>query len=150
MNQLCFELIGEMMVRGSAESNELKIAKGQFAFLTALLASQDHVATLDDATKDLNEKFEDLGKWRGRITLELKQGGIIEPIGATNSNRPSRNRGLLRVWTLCDVARAKAWLKWLERRIEGKENPPAAATADGISESKSQDSNQEEPKNATE
>ena len=113
-------------------SNELKIAKGQLVFLEALLSHPDRVCTLDDGTSDLAFRFDDDGgKWRGHITLGLWLCGLIESVGAENSKRPSRNRGLLRKWRCKDDAKARRKIEQLKRWIDQKENPQTAATVDG-------------------
>ena len=106
-----------------SDRNDLKIAKGQVALLAALIAANDHLATLDDATANLSEKFDDDGKWRGHICLGLSQDGLIETVGAENSKRTSRNAGLLRRWRLVDVAKAKLKIESLQRWIDGIEKP---------------------------
>ena len=100
------------------EPNNLKILKGQFALLAALLAANDGNGTLDDATAKLSEPFEDSGKWRGQITLGLCREGLIASVGAENSKRRSRHCGLLHRWRLVDRKKAQAKIEALRRFIE--------------------------------
>ncbi len=100
------------------DPNNFKILKGQVALLAALLAANDGNGTLDDATAKLSEPFEDSGKWRGQITLGLCREGLIESVGAVNSNRRSRHRGLLRRWRLVDRVKARAKIESLRLFIE--------------------------------
>ncbi len=131
MIQLHFEFMVGVHDDATHVPNSLKIAKGQLDLLESLLAKSDRVCTLDDATRDLAESFDDGGKWRGSITLELYRDGVISQAGAENSKRPSRNRGLLRSWRLEDERKAKQLIESLRRFIEAKENPPTAATVRG-------------------
>ena len=136
MIQLHFEFVVGVHDADRGVPNSLKIAKGQLDLLEALLAKPDRVATLDDATEDLSEAFEDGGKWRGQITLELFRDGVITQAGAENSKRPSRNRGLQRKWRSTDDRKVRQAIEALRRWIEAKENPQTAATVGGQVESK--------------
>ena len=100
------------------EPNNTKILKGQVALLAALLTANDGNGTLDDATAKLSEPFDDSGKWRGQITLGLCRDGLIESVGAVNSKRRSRHRGLLRRWRLVDRVKARAKIESLRQFIE--------------------------------
>jgi len=124
-----------MKLRGmesGARHNAVTIAAGQVAFLQALLSSPCGYCSIDDATADLAEPFRDGGKWRGTVVRGLAVAGIIEPIGATASMRPSRHRGLLHCWRLKDRDKAARRLaRLLERSSSAIENPQAAATAAG-------------------
>jgi hypothetical protein len=134
MIQLHFEfLVGlqEVLNHGDRIGNALKIAKGQLALLQALLSKNDRCCTLDDATEDLSIKFSDDGKWRGHVTLGLFSDGLIDRVGAENSKRPSRNRGLLRLWILLDESKARKRIESLQRLITERENPRSAATENG-------------------
>lgn len=131
MIQLNFEFMVGVHDESAPVPNSLKIAKGQLDLLETLIGKADRVATLDDATPDLLESFDDGGKWRGSITLELFRDGVISQAGAENSKRPSRNRGLLRLWRLTDERKARQAIESLRRFIEAKENPQTAATVRG-------------------
>lgn len=138
MMQLQFEfMVGlqESISNQDRICNALLIAKGQIELLEALLRKTDKRCTLDDATSDLCTPFDGGGKWRGSITLGLFLDGLIDRVGADNSRRPSRNRGLLRIWYLRDEAKAKKRIESLRRRISAKENPQTAATESGQVES---------------
>ncbi len=135
MTQLWFEFVVGLFDE-SHVPNSLKIAKGQLDLLETLMAKVDRLGTLDDATDDLTESFDDGGKWRGSITLELFRDGVIGHAGAENSKRPSRNRGLLRLWRLVDERKAMRRIEYLRRLIDEIENPQTAATACGQAESK--------------
>ncbi len=138
MIQLHFEfLIGlqEVLNNGERIGNALKIAKGQVELLQALLSKNDRRCTLDDATADLSFKFDDDGKWRGHVTLGLFIEGLIDRVGAENSKRPSRNRGLLRLGQLLDESKARKRIESLQRWISERENPRSAATENGQVES---------------
>ena len=100
------------------DPNSLKILKGQVSLLAALLAANDGNGTLDDATAKLSEPFEDAGKWRGQIPLGLWRDRLIEPVGAENSKRRSRHRGLLRRWRLIDRAKAVKKIEAIRLTIE--------------------------------
>ena len=106
-----------------SDRNDVKIAKGQVALLAALVAAKDHQASLDDATANLSDKFEDDGKWRGQITKGLQKDGLIEKDEAKNSRRVSRNGGLLWSWRLVDSGKAKLKIESLQRWIDGIEKP---------------------------
>ena len=108
----------------SDETNSLKIAKAQIALLSALLSADDCNGTLDDGTANLSEPFEDSEKWRGQIPLGLGREGLIESIGAENSRRRSRHRGLLRRWRLVDQAKARRKIEVLRRLIEPRFSAP--------------------------
>jgi hypothetical protein len=136
--QLNFEFVvglQEVLINGERIGNALKIAKGQVELLQALLSKKDRRCTLDDATEDLSLKFSDDGKWRGRVTLGLFLEGLIDRVGAENSKRPSRNRGLLRLWILLDESKARKRIESLQRWITERENPRTAATERGQVES---------------
>lgn len=138
MIQLHFEfLVGlqEVLNHGERFGNGLKIAKGQLELLQALLSKNDKRCTLDDATADLSIKFSDDGKWRGVVTLGLYNDKLIDRVGAENSKRPSRNRGLLRLWRLLDESKARKRIESLKRWISERENPRTAATERGQVES---------------
>lgn len=138
MIQLNFEfMVGlhEVLINGDRIGNALKIAKGQLALLQALLSKNDRRCTLDDATEDLSITFSDDGKWRGHVTLGLFLEGLIDRVGAENSKRPSRNRGLLRLWLLLDESKARKRIESLQRWITERENPRTAATERGQVES---------------
>ena len=149
MIQLHFEFMVGAHNTNPRVSNAMKIAKGQLALLETLFAKSDHTCTLDDATRDLLELFNDGGKWRGSITLELYRDGVISPCGADNSRRPSRNGGLLHVWTIANIGKARRWIAWLRRWIEAKENPQTAATVGGQVKSKSKAPKRKDSGNAT-
>ena len=131
MSQTVFNFAIEYQAVIMADRNDVKIAKGQIALLAALLAASDDLGSLDDATADLNERFEDDGKWRGQICLGLAKDGLIVQAGAVNSRRLSRHAGLLRRWRLVDPVNAKKRIEKLKRFVESFENPSTAATADG-------------------
>lgn len=134
MIQLQFEfLVGlqEFVNNSDSVGNVLKIAKGQLDLLQTLLSKKDRICTLDDATADLSIKFDDNGKWRGAVTLGLFSDGLIDRVGAENSKRPSRNRGLLRLWILLDESKARKRIESLQRLITERENPRSAATENG-------------------
>lgn len=138
MIQLHFEFIvglQEAINNSERICNSLKIAKGQVELLQALLSKGNKRCTLDDATADLSLKFDDDGKWRGAVTLGLFTDGLIEQAGAENSKRPSRNRGLLRLWILLDESKARKRIESLQRWISERENPRTAATERGQVES---------------
>ena len=116
--QTYFEFAIEFRTPVDDEPNGLKILKGQVALLVALIAANDGIGTLDDATAKLSEPFEDAGTWRGQIPLGLWRDGLIEPIGAENSKRRSRHRGLLRRWRLVDQAKAKLKIEALRISID--------------------------------
>lgn len=116
--QTYFEFAIEYKTPVGDEPNNLKIPKGQIALLAALLAANDGNGTLDDATAKLSEPFEDSGKWRGQITLGLCREGLIASVGAENSKRRSRHRGLLRRWRLVDRKKAQSKIEALRRLIE--------------------------------
>lgn len=140
MIQLHFEfLVGlqEALKHGDSFGNAMKIARGQLELLQALLSKNDKRCTLDDATADLSIKFSDDGKWRGAVTLGLFTDGLIDRVGAENSKRPSRNRGLLRLWQLLDEAKARKRIESLQQWISERENPRSAATENGQVESTS-------------
>ena len=100
-----------------------KRVKHKLAFLLKLTESD--VASIDDATTDLNEKFEDGGSWRGGITLSLSIAGIIEKVGYELSNRPSRHRSVIAKWRWKDRAKGSREIEKLKRRYQ-KKNPSAA------------------------
>ena len=77
-----------------------RVIAGKIAMLRALLESRDGTATIDDATADLAEPFDDGGKWRGSVTQSLSMAGIIEGNGVEKSDRPSRHRGYVTRWRL--------------------------------------------------
>lgn len=138
MIQLHFEFIvglQEVLNNGERIGNTLKIAKAQLELLQALLSKNDKRCTLDDATADLSIKFSDDGKWRGAVTLGLYNDKLIDRVGAENSKRPSRNRGLLRLWRLLDESKARKRIESLQRWISERENPRSAATENGQVES---------------
>lgn len=116
--QTYFEFAIEYRTPVGDEPNCQKILKGQVALLAALLTANDGNGTLDDATAKLAEPFEDSGKWRGQITLGLWRDGLIEPVGAENSRRRSRHRGLLRRWRLMDREKAQLKIEALRISIE--------------------------------
>lgn len=118
LHQTVFEFAIEFRTPVGDEPNNLKIAKGQFSLLVALLAANDGNGNLDDATAKLTDKFEDAGKWRGQVPLGLFREGLIEPIGADNSKRRSRHSGLLRRWRLIDRAKAQLKIDALRVRID--------------------------------
>lgn len=130
--QTFFEFAIEYRTIIESESNPLKIAKGQVALLGALIAASDNVGTLDDATAELSEAFDDDGKWRGAICLGLWKDGFIEHAGAENSRRRSRNRGLLRRWRLVDRARAQKKISALLRMIERLEKSRTIDDSKGV------------------
>ena len=74
------------------------IRADELRFLDALCKSDE--VTMDDAVDDLSAKFKDGGRWRGSIPLRLARDGLIVRVGATNSRREHRHRGLLRVWRI--------------------------------------------------
>lgn len=131
MSQLYFQFAIEYQAVVLSDRNDVKIAKGQVALLAALLGAKDHCGTLDNATADLSYRFEDDGKWRGQVTLGLFLDGLIDRVGAENSKRKSRNRGLLRKWRLLDEQKARQRIDSLRRLIESIENPRTAATDRG-------------------
>ncbi|MFO0885918.1 MAG: hypothetical protein U0894_17325 [Pirellulales bacterium] len=96
----------------------LLVAKGQLAFLEALLRSPDGTATIDDATDDLSKKFDDDGKWRGSIPRSLATRGIIEKAGYATSCRPSRHACPTTRWRLKDRAKAEAMAKELREAFQ--------------------------------
>lgn len=132
MNQTYFEFAIAYRTVINADRNDLKIAKGQVAFLAALVNANDQKGTLDDATADLATAFDDNGKWRGAITLQLSLDGLIAEVGATNSRRLSRRRGLLRRWRLVDAGKARRKIESLKRWIDETESPRPGATGTGI------------------
>ncbi len=131
--QLYFEfmVMRDCLFVSNQVNNSLQIAKGQLRLLEALLATPSRIATIDDATENLADRFDDGGKWRGQVTLGLYLDGVIDRVGADNSQRPHRNRGLLRVWRLISESKAVKRIQSLRRFIQEKENPQSAATDAG-------------------
>lgn len=120
----------------SAEYRAELVASGQVAFLRALLASSDGTATVDHATADLSAKFANGGKWRGSIPSRLARQRIIERVGDTKSDRPSRHRGYVSLWRLLDRDKARQEIDRLTKWLDAiKENPQSAATDAGKIES---------------
>ncbi len=127
MTQTYFQFALEFRTVVVDDRNDVKIAKGQVALLAALVLANDHRGTLDDATADLSATFDDGGKWRGRITLGLSVDGIIAEVGATNSKRIRRNRGLIRRWRLVDVDKARRKIESLKRWLDATKKPLTVA-----------------------
>jgi hypothetical protein len=126
------EAMKQQGMESAARHNAATIAAGQVAFLQALLTATSGRCSIDDATSDLAEPFLDGGKWRGTVVRGLAVAGIIEPVGATVSMRPSRHRGLLQCWRLKDRDKAKRRLaRLLEQSNCATKNPQTAATAAG-------------------
>jgi len=105
----------------------LSAMKCQLAMLDALLKSSNGIATICDATSDRTATFQDGGKWRGPAILALANANMIRGIGAANSRRLSRNRGLVRVWQLSDPDGAKQIAKQLRSIIQRQSSTVAAA-----------------------
>ncbi|MDP1561990.1 MAG: hypothetical protein Q8M16_11480 [Pirellulaceae bacterium] len=149
MTQTVFNFAIEYQQTIIGNRNDVKIAKGQIALLRHLLAAKDNLGSLDGATTDLTMKFADNGKWRGWVCLGLSIDGLITEVGAVNSQRPPRNRGLLRRWRLVDAGKAKRKIKSLESWLEGIENPPTAGTVGGSSKANDTKSKSGENENAS-
>ena len=70
--------------------------------------------TIDDATgaEEHAQKYpEKAGNWRGTVTRELSQRGIIAPTGQwIRSQRPSRHATQNREWYIADAGKALAFL----------------------------------------
>jgi hypothetical protein len=96
----------------AALHREFQIKATQLALLQAILRSPNRTATLDDATPDLEEAFEDGGRWRGSIPRGLN--GLIESAGVVLSSRPSRHRGFLTRWRGLDDGALTAKCRELE------------------------------------
>ncbi|MBX3435310.1 MAG: hypothetical protein KF847_18490 [Pirellulales bacterium] len=97
-----------------------RVTAGKAALLRALLNAPDGTATIDDATADLSAEFRDGGKWRGTVTRSLAVLGLIEPVGAEKSDRPSRHRGYVTRWRLRDRQKAVAYLASLVRSLDAR------------------------------
>lgn len=127
----------------AADARAEAVAAGQVALLRALLAADDSTGTIDDATDDLDHRFEGGGKWRGTIPSALSRRGIIERIGDRKSDRPTRHRGYVSVWRLRDREKARQEIErltaWLSA-FEVKENPQSAGTDAGKVESQNTNS----------
>lgn len=124
MMQLTFEFFADDVPKPIAH---------KLAFLLKL--SESDVASIDDATPDLNETFPDGGSWRGAILLSLSTAGVIEKVGYELSNRPSRHRSVIAKWRWKDKAKGIEITEKLKQKYQTK-NPPGAT--DGQS---SQDAN---------
>lgn len=85
------------------------------AFLEASLRSSDATATSDLATSTPSDAYADGGKWRGGVFVTLRNDGVIEPVGFEQSTRPSRHRGPVMRWRLCDRELAKVMLEAMKR-----------------------------------
>lgn len=142
MIQTTFQFAIEFQAAIHSQSNDVRIASCQLALLTHLLGANDRCGTIDNATADLSKSFGDDGRWRGYVTLGLHADGIIEPVGAEKSRRPSRNRGLIHRWRLVNADRAKDRINELQRCLE-KQNPLTAGTVAGNSESSNTNSKTE-------
>lgn len=90
-----------------------RVTAGKVAMLRALLGSPDGTATIDDATADLAERFDDGGKWRGTVCRTLSMAKIIERVSVEKSDRPSRHRGYVTRWLLVDRCKAQVALSRL-------------------------------------
>lgn len=96
-----------------------RIVTDQLALLDAIIGSADGTATADDAATDDHRiaGYDDGGKWRGTVTRELSDDGIIRCVAATRSKRPTRHAGWIGRWAIADRALAdarRAYLrKWL-------------------------------------
>ncbi|MBI2480728.1 MAG: hypothetical protein HYV60_19505 [Planctomycetia bacterium] len=105
----------------------LRAMKLQLAMLDALNTSSNGIGTVCDATTDRDVKFDDGGKWRGPAILELANANLISRVGAANSRRPSRNRGLVCLWKLKDPEGARQTAENLRSIIQRKSSTVAAA-----------------------
>lgn len=90
-----------------------RVTQGKIAMLTALLSSPDGTATIDDATADLTEQFNDGGKWRGSVCRTLAMAKLIERVAIVKSDRPSRHGGHVTCWRVVDRGRAQLALSRL-------------------------------------
>ena len=121
--------------RGKAEGMALasirkrhKIIVSQLAFLDAIAASPDGMATTDDATDDLRDTFADGGKWRGNVVKELAFDKLIAKAGVVLSTRQARHRGYLTRWRILDRQRIDLRRAELRRILDAN---PAPSIADG-------------------
>ncbi len=103
------------------------------AMLRALLVSSDGTATIDDATADLAAEFTDGGKWRGTVCRSLAVAGIIDRVAVVKSDRPSRHRGYVTRWRICDRRKAALLLSRLVAAMDSRLST-AATLATAISE----------------
>ncbi len=92
------ELFRDEGAKLAALNRHEAVIADELRFLNALCENDE--ATTDDAVDDLSAKFADGGKWRGSIPLRLARDGLIERVGAANSLRKHRHRGLLRIWRI--------------------------------------------------
>ncbi len=95
-----------------------KVTQGKVALLRALLLSRDGTATIDDATVDLAAEFRDGGKWRGTVCRSLALAGLIAPVGAVKSDRPTRHRGYVTRWRLVDRQKAALFVSRLVAAVD--------------------------------
>ena len=92
------------------------VARGELAFLDALL-KPDAIATTDVIADDLWQAYGDGGKWVGSIPAKLLKYGIVTEVGVTRSLRPSRHRGLTRVYKIADLGKARNRRDILRRQL---------------------------------
>ena len=119
--------------RGKAEGMALasirkrhKIIVSQLAFLDAIAASPDGLATTDDATTDLRDTFADGGKWRGNVVKELAFDKLIEKEDVVPSTRPARHRGYVTLWRILDRHRIDLRRAELRRILDANPSPSIA------------------------
>lgn len=126
----------------AADAKPDRVTAGKIAFLRALLKSGDGTATVDDATDDLSATFDDGGKWRGMVCRSLATAGLIVPVAAVKSDRPSRHRGYVTRWRLADRMKAQLLLSRLVAAIDcrilsashlASKSETPAGTAAGVS-----------------
>ncbi|MCC7349407.1 MAG: hypothetical protein IT446_02460 [Phycisphaerales bacterium] len=106
----------------AAMHKQRAIRCGQLAMLAAGLSRQSRTCSANDMPDDLGVKYANGGKWVGSAVLGLSRCGITEKAGHTESLRPARHCGDLKLWRIIDVAKAAAFIRqcrdWLAR------NPP--------------------------
>lgn len=142
MTDLVYQPPGELLklagMKQAALGKQRQIAIGQLAFLDAIVHCPTGV-TIDDATSDLTEPFQDGGQWRGSVTRSLAVAGAILHIGYTASTRPSRHRSTIKVWAMGDPVKFEAKRKELREELEAsspvpefhlKKKPVAATTGE--------------------
>jgi hypothetical protein len=126
---------GEVAKR-QIDPTSLRVVDGQIAFLSALLWSPSGTATIDDATGPVEREFSfsDGGRWRGQIVRGLSARRVIERVGFTESERPSRHLGTVAIWRLVNrdgAVAVRARLVAVRDNLLHK-TPPAAT--DGVSD----------------
>jgi hypothetical protein len=95
----------------------------QLELLEVLLNSSNGEGSLGDKNRDYDLPFSDRGSWRGIAIKELRRDGVIEPVGASKSKRPTRNKTIVNKWRLLDREHAYEIYRSLNDRLKSFEKP---------------------------